>query len=129
MTTDRTVGYAMLTVGMILLLIPCIMSLLIVSGAVGPPIYVAAPTVTSTDPAAALAKVVADAFVLFNIAATFLLFVVLVYAASVLIGKGVGLIKEIGWVVQRAPEKAERSPEKRTRSSREPQTSREEEEE
>jgi hypothetical protein len=104
MTTDRTVGYIMLIVGIILLLIPSIMSLLIVSGAVGPPIYVPAPTVNETDPAAALARVVADAFVLFNIAATFLLFVVLVYAASVLIGKGVGLIKEIGWVVQRAPE-------------------------
>jgi len=118
--SDRTMGYIMLTIGLVLLLIPSIMSLLIVSGAVGPPIYVQAPIVNSTDPAAALAKVVADAFVLFNIAATFLLFVVLIYAASVLIGKGVGLIKEIGWVVQRAPEKAsERTPDGRMQPSQE----------
>jgi hypothetical protein len=102
---DRVVGYVLLIIGVILILIPVLMALFLLLGTIQLPIFVPTPTVSGTDPSLELARVMADAFPLFNIIPTFLLFVVMVYAGSVLMGKGVGLIKEINWKVVKAPEK------------------------
>lgn len=95
----------MLTIGIIFILIPIMMSLLMVLQAVPLPIYVPTPTVNGTDSQAELARVTAEAFPLYNVIPTFLLLVILVYGGSVLMGKGVGLIKEINWKVEKLPEK------------------------
>jgi hypothetical protein len=100
---EKLTGYILLTVGFILILVPIVLSILIVLGSMPIPMYVQKPTVSGTDPSAELARVMADAFPLLNVIPTFLLFVVIVYAGSVLMGKGVGLIKEINWKVVRTP--------------------------
>jgi hypothetical protein len=101
---EKLTGYILLTIGFILILIPIILSMLIVLGSLPIPQYVEKPIVSGTDPSAELARVMADAFPLFNVIPTFLLFVVIVYAGSVLMGKGVGLIKEINWKIVRTPQ-------------------------
>lgn len=68
------------------------------------PQYAQKPLVSGTDPNAELARVMADAFPLLNVIPTFLLFVVIVYAGSVFMGKGVGLIKEINWKIVKTPQ-------------------------
>jgi len=98
---DRLVGYVLLIIGVILILIPVLMAILMLFGAIPSPIYVQTPP-DITDQSA---KVIADTFPLLNIIPTFLLFVVLVYAGSEFMGKGVGLIKEISWKVIKTPEK------------------------
>lgn len=109
---DRVMGYVLLTIGIILILIPVIMALLILLSAIPLPIYVPTPTVSGADPATELARVLADGFPLFNIIPTFLLMVVMVYAGSVLMGKGIGLIKEINWKVVQTSGKETSEPEK-----------------
>jgi predicted membrane protein len=107
---DRLVGQILLALGIIMILIPIIWSIIILAGTVSFPIYVSTPVVNGTDSNADLARVWADAFPLYNTVPTFLLFVVLVYAGSVFMGKGVGLIKEINWTLSgttRATEKTE----------------------
>jgi len=71
----------------------------------GIPQFVQKPSVNPSDPNAEIARMMAEAFPLLNVIPTFLLFVVLVYAGSVLMGKGVGLIKEINWKIVRTPTK------------------------
>jgi len=104
---DRLAGYVLLVIGVIMILIPIIMSMLMLVGTVSFPMYVSTPTVNGTDSNADQARVWADAFPLFNTVPTFLLFVVLVYAGSVLMGKGVGLIKEINWTLSGTTRKPE----------------------
>ena len=107
---DRLIGKILLVIGVIMILIPVIWSILILAGAIAFPIYVATPAVSGADSNADLARVWADAFPLYNTVPTFLLLVVLVYAGSVFMGKGVGLIKEINWTLSgttRATEEAE----------------------
>ena len=108
---DRLVGYVLLVIGVALILIPIIMSILILFSTIPIPIYVPTPTVSGTDSAAEAARVLANTFPLLNLIPTFLLFVVLVYAGSVLMGKGVGLIKDITLQVAKAPEKEATIPE------------------
>jgi len=100
---DRLTGYVLLIIGLIILFIPIFISIQILLGNMPIPTFIQKPTVTGTDSAAEIARVIAEAFPLLNIIPTFLLFVVLVYAGSVLMGKGVGLIKEIQWKVTKAP--------------------------
>jgi len=102
---DRLIGYILLIIGVILILIPVITALLILFSTIPIPIYVPIPTVSGTDSAAESARVLADTFPMLNLVPTFLLFVVLVYAGSVFMGKGVGLIKDITLQVAKAPEK------------------------
>ncbi|HML03050.1 MAG TPA: hypothetical protein VK487_06715 [Candidatus Bathyarchaeia archaeon] len=120
---DRLTGQIVLAIGVVMILIPVIWSILILAGTISFPIYVATPGVSGTN---STAGVLADAFPLYNTVPTFLLFVVLVYAGSVFMGKGVGLIKEINWTLSgttRATEKTEaeenqepeRKPSKRAR--------------
>lgn len=105
---DRRVGYFLLIIGIILILIAAVMTLLILVGAMPLPIYVQTPTdITDQN-----AKVLADIFPLFNIIPTFLLFVVLIYAGSEFMGKGVGLTKEITWKVAQPSEKETPEPQK-----------------
>jgi hypothetical protein len=104
---DRLTGQILLGIGVVMILISVIWSILILAGTVSFPIYVATPAVSGTN---STAGVLADAFPLYNTVPTFLLFVVLVYAGSVFMGKGVGLIKEINWTLSgttRATEKTE----------------------
>jgi hypothetical protein len=96
---DRLTGQILLAIGVIMILIPVIWSILILAGTISFPIYVATPIVNSTDSNADLARVWADAFPLYNTVPTILLFVVLVYAGSIFMGEGVGLIKEINWTL------------------------------
>jgi hypothetical protein len=102
---EKLTGYILLAIGFILILVPIILSILIVLGSMPIPQYVQKPSVSGTDPNAELARVMADAFPLLNVIPTFLLFVVIVYAGSVLMGKGVGLVKEINWKIVKAPQK------------------------
>jgi len=104
---DRLVGQILLIVGIIMILIPIIWSILTLAGTVSFPVYVPTPTVSGTDSNADLVTVWADAFPLYNAVPTFLLFVVLVYAGSIFMGKGVGLIKEINWTISGTTRKAE----------------------
>jgi hypothetical protein len=108
---DRLVGYVLLIIGVALILIPIITSILILFGAMPLLIYVPIPTVNGTDSIAEEARVLANTFPLLNVIPTFLLFVVLVYAGSVFMGKGVGLIKDITLQVAKAPEKEATEPE------------------
>jgi hypothetical protein len=119
---ESLTGYILLIIGLIILFIPIITATLILLGNMQMPIYVQKPTVTGTDPNAELARIMADAFPLLNIIPTFLLFVVLVYAGSVLIGKGIGLIKEINWKVVKATQKEveETEPEETTEPAPKP---------
>lgn len=96
---ERRVGYTLLIIGIVLILIPVILALLILLTAIPLPIYVPTPTVTGTDPNSQLARVLADGFPLFNIIPTFLLMIVMVYGGSILMSKGIGLIREINWKV------------------------------
>lgn len=108
---DRLVGYALLVIGLVIIFIPILISILILLGNMQIPMFVQKPTVNPSDPNAEIARVMAEAFPLLNIIPAFLLFVVLVYAGSVLMGKGVGLIKEISWKVTRmAKEEAAEEP-------------------
>lgn len=113
---EKLTGYILLAVGFILILVPIILSILIVLGSMPMPQYVQKPLVSGTDPNAELARVTAEAFPLLNIIPTFLLFVVIVYAGSVFMGKGVGLIKEINWKIVKTPqtEAEETEPEETT---------------
>jgi hypothetical protein len=108
---DELAGYILLIIGVVMILIPVVMSLLILFGTMAPPIYAPTPTVNGTDSNAEAARVLADTFPLLNTIVTFLLFVVLVYAGSVLMGKGVGLIKNITLQVATASEKEATKPE------------------
>jgi len=104
---DRLTGQILLGIGVVMILIPVIWSILILAGTISFPIYVATPAVSGTN---STAGVLADAFPLYNTVPTFLLFVLLVYAGSVFMGKGLGLIKEINWTLSgttRATEKTE----------------------
>ena len=111
---DRLVGYVLLIIGVALILIPIITSILILFGAMPLLIYVPIPTVNGTDSIAEEARVLANTFPLLNVIPTFLLFVVLVYAGSVFMGKGVGLIKDITLQVTKAHEKEAIEPEEVT---------------
>jgi predicted membrane protein len=108
---DRLVGYVLLIIGVILILIPVITSILILFSVMPLFIYVPIPAVNGTDSIAEEARVLANTFPLLNLIPTFLLFVVLVYAGSVFMGKGVGLIKDITLQVAKAPEKEATEPE------------------
>ena len=99
---EKLAGYILLIIGFILIFIPILISIQIVLGNMQIPQYVQKPSVSGTDSNAELATVMADAFPLLNVIPTFLLFVVIVYAGSVFMGKGVGLIKEIDWKVVKA---------------------------
>lgn len=99
---EKLAGYILLIIGFILIFIPILISIQIVLGNMEMPQYVQKPSVNGTDSTAELATVIADAFPLLNVIPTFLLFVVIVYAGSVFMGKGVGLIKEIDWKIVKA---------------------------
>jgi len=125
---DRLVGYALLVIGLVILFIPVLISILIVLGYMQIPVFVQKPTVNPSDPNAEIARMMAETFPLLNVIPTFLLFVVLVYAGSVLMGKGVGLIKEVSWkVTQVTKEEAEEMAKKE--AEEEPATAEEVEEE
>ncbi len=93
------VGYVLLIIGAILIIIPVLAALLILLSLIPLPIYVPTPTVIGTDPNSQIARVLADGFPLFNIIPTFLLMIVMIYAGSILMAKGVGLVKEINWKI------------------------------
>lgn len=120
---DKLLGYILLIIGLIIIFIPVILSVLILLGSMEMTQYAQKPTVTGTDSTAELARIIADAFPFLNIIPTFLLFIVLVYVASVLLGKGIGLVKEIEWKVVKAPEKeAEVTEKEETEEVAEPET-------
>jgi hypothetical protein len=98
---EKLVGYVLLVIGIIIVLIPVLVGIQILLGNMGIPQYVAKPFVNPNDSAAEVARVMAEAFPLLNVVPTFLLMVILVYAGSVLMGKGIGLVKEIEWKVVR----------------------------
>jgi hypothetical protein len=102
---ERLAGYILLTTGLVIILITVIIAIQILLGNMQMFQYVQKPTVTGTGSDVELAKVIAETVPLLNIIPTFLLFVVLIYAGSVLMGKGVGLIKEINWKIVKAPQK------------------------
>lgn len=102
---EKLVGYALLIIGIVIIFIPVLISILILLGNMEIPQFVQKPSVNPSDPNAEIARMMAEAFPLLNVIPTFLLFVVLVYAGSVLMGKGVGLIKEINWKIVRTPTK------------------------
>jgi len=113
---EKSVGYILLIIGLIVILIPILISILILLGNMEMPQYIPKPSVSGTDE---IAKVMADAFPLLNIIPTFLLFVVMIYAGSVLTGKGVGLIKEIQWKIEKAAkEEIEETAEPETKPTR-----------
>ena len=101
---EKLTGYILLVIGFILIFIPILISIQIVLGNMEILQYVQKPSVSGNDSNAELARVIADAYPLLNVIPTFLLFVVIVYAGSVFMGKGVGLIKEINWKVVKATE-------------------------
>jgi amino acid transporter len=94
---ERLVGYALLTVGLIIILASVVIAILLLLGNMALIQYIPQPVIAGSGSDTQLAQVIADLVPLFNVIPTFLLFVVLIYAGSVLMGKGVGLIKEINW--------------------------------
>jgi hypothetical protein len=102
---ERLVGYALLAIGLVIILISIIIAILMLLGNMGLIEYIPKPVITGSGSETEVAQVIADLVPLFNIIPTFLLLVVLIYAGSVLMGKGVGLIKEINWQVTKATEK------------------------
>jgi hypothetical protein len=102
---EKLVGYALLAIGLVVIFISIIIAILMLLGNMALIEYIPKPVITGSGSEAEVARAIADLVPLFNIIPSFLLLVVLIYAGSVLTGKGIGLIKEINWKVIKATEK------------------------
>jgi hypothetical protein len=115
---EKLLGYVLLAIGLVVIFISVVIATLMLLGYVDLIEYIPKPVITGSGSDTDVARTIADLVPLFNIIPSFLLLVVLIYAGSVLTGKGVGLIKEISWKVVRAHEQEIEETEPVTKSRR-----------
>jgi formate-dependent nitrite reductase membrane component NrfD len=85
---EKTFGYTMLTIGMILIIISVILAILMLLGAIQVPTLVQAPTGETSDN-------VKSTVVASNVSLIFFMFIIMVWTGSILSSRGVTLIKDV----------------------------------